>query len=118
MGEMIEIFKILKEENRKYKDANYDNRIKYAIKLFETNNIPYKLCNETNAHFNLYDKNGKVCMSFWAWTGKVYSQKHNINSRGIKSCCKIYNKLFTNWDIDYYDEICDNKISQTYQEYY
>ena len=91
---MGDLFRALKEENAKYRMKNYDKRIIYAIELFNKNNIPFKLCNENNAHFNLYDSKGKVVISFWAWTGKVYLPKLNIHSRGIKSCCNIYNKRF------------------------
>lgn len=94
MGEMGELFRILKEENAKHREKNYDSRIQFAIRLFEQNNISYTLCNENNAHFNLYLGN-KVVLSFWAWTGKIYSPNNIIKineQRGIKNCVALYNK--------------------------
>ena len=85
---------ILKEQNAKEREEHYDERIEYAIKQFEENNIPYKLCNESNGHFNLY-KNNKVVMSFWSWTGKCFiPSKEYSENIGIKNCIKKYNKLF------------------------
>lgn len=85
---------ILKEQNQQDRFENYDKRIQYAIQQFEENNIEYKLCNENNGHFNLF-KNGKVVISFWSWTGKIYSTQYNFEDyRGIKNCVKLFNKYF------------------------
>ena len=60
MGELAEYWKdvkpILKQQNEEHREKHYDERIEYAIKQFEENKIPYKLCNETNGHFNLYNE--------------------------------------------------------------
>ena len=98
MGELAEYWHdvkpILKQQNEEYRYKNYDNRIEYAIKQFNDNNIPYKLCNESNGHFNLY-KDKKVVMSFWSWTGKCYIPSIQFSDNiGIKNCIKKYNKLF------------------------
>ena len=98
MGELAEYWHdvkpILKQQNEEYRYKNYDNRIEYAIKQFNDNNIPYKLCNESNGHFNLY-KDKKVVMSIWSWTGKCYIPSIQFSDNiGIKNCIKKYNKLF------------------------
>lgn len=86
---------ILKEQNAEYREKHYDERIEYAIKQFEENNIPYRLCNATNGHFNLY-KDKKVVMSFWSWTGKCYiPSKEFSDNIGIRNCIKKYKKLFS-----------------------
>ena len=85
---------ILKEQNAKNREQNYDKRIDYAIKQFENNNIPFKLCNKENGHFNLY-KDNKVVMSFWSWTGKCYIPSINFSENiGLKNCIKKYKKMF------------------------
>ena len=74
---------------------HYDERIEYAIDQFKENNIPYKLCNENNGHFNLY-KDKKVVMSFWSWTGKCYIPSTGFSDNiGIRNCIKKYKKLFS-----------------------
>lgn len=91
---------ILKQKNAEHREKNYEKRIEYAIKRFETENIPYKLCNENNAHFNLFI-NSKVKMSFWAWTGKFIftggseCKKYDGDfARGIENCIRAYKKYF------------------------
>lgn len=85
---------ILKEQNTKQREEHYDERIEYAIKQFEINNIPYKLCNKDNGHFNLY-KNNRVVMSFWSWTGKCFIPSLEFSENiGIKNCIKKYRKVF------------------------
>jgi len=95
MGEYWKDVKpILKQQNQEQREKHYDERIKYAINQFEVNNIPYKLCNESNGHFNLL-KDKKVVMSFWSWTGKVYIPSLEFSDNiGIKNCIKQYKKVF------------------------
>ena len=76
------------------KNDEYRKRIEYVKRQFKENNISYKLCNESNGHFNLY-KNNKVVMSFWSWTGKCYIPSTGYSENiGIKNCIKKYKKLF------------------------
>ena len=85
---------ILKVQNAEKREKNYDKRISYAIKKFEKNSIPYKLCNESNGHFNLY-KDNKVVMSFWSWTGKCYIPSTGFSDNiGIHNCVKKYKRIF------------------------
>lgn len=85
---------ILKEQAREKRENCFDNRLEYAKQQFEQNDIPFKLCNESNGHFNLF-KNKKVVMSFWSYTGKCYIPSENYSENiGIKNCIKKYNKLF------------------------
>lgn len=98
MGELAQYWKdvkpMLKEINAEERAENYDKRIQYAIQLFEQNNIPYKLCNALNGHFNLY-KDKKVVMSFWSWTGKCYIPSTGFSENiGIRNCVRKYNKKF------------------------
>ena len=95
MGEYWrDVSPILKEQNAKEREECYDKRIEYAIKQFEENNVEYKLCNESNGHFNLY-KNKKVVMSFWSWTGKCYIPSTGFSDNvGIKNCIKKYKRIF------------------------
>lgn len=86
---------ILKQQNAEYRDKYYDERITYAIDQFDKNNIPWKLCNENNGHFNLF-KDTKVVMSFWSWTGKCYIPSISFSENiGIKNCIKKYKKYFS-----------------------
>ena len=85
---------ILKKQAREKRDNCFDSRLKYAIKQFEENNIPYKLCNEDIGHFNLY-KDKKVVISFWSYTGKCYIPSTGFSETiGIKNCVKKYVKMF------------------------
>lgn len=100
MSEMSEYWKdvspILKEQATERRENNFDKRLQYAIEQFESNKISYKLCNKNIGHFNLYHKE-KVVMSFWSYTGRIYSSLLDINEdnqRGIKQCIKIFKKNF------------------------
>lgn len=85
---------IIKELNDEKREENYEKRIEYAKEQFEKNNIPYKLCNAENGHFNLY-KDKKVVMSFWSWTGKCYIPSTGFSDNiGIRNCMKKYKKMF------------------------
>ncbi len=92
MGELSGYWKdvspIIKEENRQRREETFDLRLEYAKKQFELNNIPYKLCNASIGHFNLYFNN-KVIMSFWSYTGKIKGEE---DLRGIKACIRLYKK--------------------------
>lgn len=94
MGELSKYWKevspILKEQSRKNREDNFNNRLEYAKRQFELNNIPYKLCNVDIGHFNLYHDN-KVVMSFWSWTGKIKGEE---NARGIKACIRLYKRRY------------------------
>ncbi len=84
----------LKELAREKRESCFDNRLEYAKKQFEENNIEYILCNEAIGHFNLF-KNKKVVMSFWSYTGKCYIPSTNFSDNiGIRSCIKKYKKMF------------------------
>lgn len=84
---------ILKQINQEKREKNYDKRIEYAINKFKENNIQYKLCNETNGHFNLL-KDNKVVMSFWSWTGKCYIPSTGFSDNiGINNTIKKFKKL-------------------------
>ena len=98
MSELAEYWRdvkpVLKEQNQKERTEHYNERIKFAINLFENNEIKYKLCNEENGHFNLY-KDNKVVMSFWSWTGKCYIPSTGYSDNiGIRNCVKKYKKIF------------------------
>lgn len=85
----------LKELAREKRESCFDDRLEYAKKQFEENNIEYKLCNEAIGHFNLL-KNKKVVMSFWSYTGKCYIPSTNFSDNiGIKNCIKKYKKMFS-----------------------
>lgn len=85
---------ILKQQASEKREACFDDRLEYAKKKFEENNIIYKLCNKSIGHFNLY-KDNKVVMSFWSYTGKCYIPSTGYSENiGIKNCIKKYKKMF------------------------
>lgn len=89
-----DIAPILKEEAREKRESCFNDRLEYAKKQFEENNIKYKLCNESIGHFNLYKEN-KVVMSFWSYTGKCYIPSNGFSDNiGIHNCVKKYKKMF------------------------
>ena len=86
---------ILKEQAQEKRLNCFGDRLKYAEEQFKQNNIPYKLCNESIGHFNLY-KDKKVVMSFWSYTGKCYIPSTGFSDNiGIKNCINKYKKLFS-----------------------
>lgn len=95
MGEYWrDVSPILKQQAREKRENCFNDRLEFAKKQFEDNNIPYKLCNELNGHFNLF-KDKKVVMSFWSYTGKCYIPSIEFSDNiGIKNCIKKYKKLF------------------------
>lgn len=85
---------ILKEQAIEKRENCFDDRLEYAKRQFEQNNIKYKLCNEDIGHFNLY-KDDKVVMSFWSYTGKCYVLSNGFSGNiGIRNCIKKYKKMF------------------------
>lgn len=84
----------LKQQAQKKRENCFNDRLEYAKKQFKDNNIPYKLCNESIGHFNLF-KDNKVVMSFWSYTGKCYIPSNGFSDNiGIKNCIRKYKKLF------------------------
>lgn len=85
---------ILKQQAREKRENCFNDRLEYAKNQFKNNNIPFKLCNESIGHFNLF-KNNKVVMSFWSYTGKCYVPSTGYSDNiGIAKCIKKYKKLF------------------------
>lgn len=85
---------ILKQQAQEKRENCFNDRLEYAKKKFEENNIPYKLCNESIGHFNLLDSKRKVLMSFWSYTGKLYIPSTGFSDNiGIRNCIKKYKKM-------------------------
>lgn len=85
---------ILKQQAQEKRENCFNNRLEYAKKQFEKNDIPYKLCNETIGHFNLLDSKRKVLMSFWSYTGKLYIPSTGFSDNvGIRNCIRKYKKI-------------------------
>lgn len=85
---------ILKQQAQEKRENCFNDRLEYAKKQFEENNIPYKLCNESIGHFNLLDSKGKVLMSFWSYTGKLYIPSTGFSDNvGIRNCIRKYKKI-------------------------
>lgn len=84
---------ILKEQAQEKKENCFNDRLEYAKKQFLENNIPFKLCNLSNGHFNLYCGK-KVIMSFWSYTGKLYIPSTGFSDNvGIRNCIRKYKKM-------------------------
>lgn len=82
MGDMREVFEVLKEEGKKKHDervAKNPDRIEYAIQQFEKNGIRYELKNEGIGHFHCWRKSDGRLYQFWAGTGKILGYRN----RGI-----------------------------------
>ena len=73
------------EEKHKERVAKTADRIKYAIRLFEENNIEYTLKNEQTGHFHCRRKSDDKLFQFWAGTGKILGYE----KRGIHSLIKL-----------------------------
>lgn len=69
--------------------AKTPDRVKYAIRQFEANNIEYTLKNVTTGHFHCRRKSDDALIQFWAGTGKILGQ---TNLRGIHALIGLLNK--------------------------
>lgn len=68
----------LAKQNHAKRVAKNPERIMYAIKQLESNNIEYALKNTENGHFHAWDLHGDL-HQFWASTGKIFGS----DQRGI-----------------------------------
>lgn len=59
------------KEKHKERVAKNSERITYAIKQFELNNIEFVLKNEQIGHFHCKRKSDGKLFQFWAGTGKI-----------------------------------------------
>lgn len=66
--------------------AENPDRIAFAIKQFENNNIEYTLKNEATGHFHCRRKSDDKLFQFYAGTGKIVGVN---NKRGIHEFIKI-----------------------------
>ena len=64
------------------------DRVAYAIKQFEINNIEYQLKNKQIGHFHCRRKSDDKLFQFWSGTGKILGSE----KRGIHNLIKILNK--------------------------
>ena len=60
-------------------------RIDFAIKLFEANNINYVLKNESTGHFHCWRKSDDKLFQFYAGTGKIVGEE----KRGVYALIQI-----------------------------
>lgn len=67
--------------------AKNPERIEFAIKQFEKNNIEYCLKNPSNGHFHCRRKSDDKLFQFWASTGKILGE----SKRGIHNLIQILN---------------------------
>lgn len=68
--------------------ADTPNRIEFAIKQFENNNIEYTLKNKATGHFHCWRKSDNQLFQFYAGTGKIVGE----SERGIHALIKILTK--------------------------
>lgn len=73
-----------KEVHAKRVSKNPD-RIEFAIKQFEKNNIEYCLKNASNGHFHCRRKSDDKLIQFWASTGKILGE----SKRGIHNLIQM-----------------------------
>lgn len=66
-----------------------NERIEYAIKQFEANNIEYELKNEVTGHFHCHRKSDDKLFQFYANTGKIVGES---KLKGIHTLINILNK--------------------------
>lgn len=85
MTELKDSFELMHESHKK-RVSKTPERIQYAIKQFENNNIEYVLKNESIGHFHCYRKCDDKLFQFYAGTGKIQGID---NKRGIHSLIEI-----------------------------
>lgn len=69
--------------------AKTPERIEYAIRQLEANNIEYVVKNASNGHFHCRRKSDDTLVQFWAGTGKILGYG---NLRGIHALIDLLNK--------------------------
>lgn len=74
------------EEEHEERVSKNSDRIAYAIKQFELNNIEFTLKNEQSGHFHCRRKSDDKLFQFWAGTGKILGYNR---LRGIHSLIKL-----------------------------
>jgi hypothetical protein len=74
------------KEKHKERVAKNSERIDYAVKQFELNNIEFTLKNEQSGHFHCRRKSDDKLFQFWAGTGKILGYDR---LRGIHSLIKL-----------------------------
>lgn len=89
----MEALKEIAKQKHDRRVSEMPQRIEYAKKQFETNNIEYYLKFKTNGHFHAYGNDG-LLYQFWAGTGKFISnpkskKKINYDTRGIHNFIKF-----------------------------
>ena len=77
-----------KEQHNK-RVSDMPDRIAYAKKQFEKNNIEYVLKNEQTGHFHCRRKSDDKLFQFYAGTGKIVGVD---DVRGIHSIIKLLNE--------------------------
>ena len=82
---MKEYYEAIKEKHQERVGKNPE-RIEYAIKKLEENDIEYVLKNKDIGHFHCYKKSDGSLVEYWAGTGKI---KGYENPRGIHTLIKI-----------------------------
>lgn len=88
MREDFDALKAFLKEERDKRVAKTPDRIKYAIKQFEKNDIEYQLKNESTGHFHCWRKTDDKLFQFFAGTGKIQGVE---KYRGIHNLIKIIN---------------------------
>lgn len=73
------------QEQHKKRVAKNGDRIEYAIRQLEANDIEYTLKNEQIGHFHCRRKSDDKLFQFWAGTGKILG----TDVRGIHNLIKI-----------------------------
>jgi len=74
------------EKQHQDRVAKTPDRVAYAIKQFEANNIEYTLKNEQTGHFHCRRQSDDKLFQFWAGTGKIMGYD---NVRGIHALIKM-----------------------------
>lgn len=87
-GEM-QLLKAMAKFNHQKRVAKTPDRIEYAIKRLEEEDIEHSLKNRSIGHFHLRDSQGNL-FQFWASTGKIWFDKKTKEARGFKSFYKDY----------------------------
>ena len=77
------------KEKHKERVSKNGERVQFAIKQFENNDIEYALKNEAIGHFHCRRKSDGKLFQFYAGTGKIMGVG---NKRGIRALIEILNK--------------------------
>lgn len=79
-------------EEKRLGEKGFFTRVASEVQRLEQESITYRICDADIGHINLY-KGGKVVISYWATSRKVYVPITQTHRRGIEEAIVLYKTI-------------------------